>query len=74
MALPLPPLDPADVTPLVRQLLDIIHQQQQRIDQHSIRFERFNGATVLAITGNYYGAYSAVKSPDELRARQTFVW
>lgn len=53
--------------------LDVDEKQQQRIDQHSIRFERFNGATVLAITGNYYGAYSAEKFGDELRARQTFL-
>jgi hypothetical protein len=53
--------------------LDVDVKQQQRIDQHSIRFERFNGAIVLAITGNYYGAYSAEKLTDELRARQTFL-
>jgi hypothetical protein len=41
--------------------LDLNEKQQQRVDQHSIRFERFNGATVLAITGNYYGAPSAEK-------------
>ena len=49
--------------------LDVDERQQQRIDQHSIRFERFDGATVLAISGNYYGAYSSVKFNEELRAR-----
>ncbi len=53
--------------------LDVDQKQQQRIDQHSIRFERFNGATVLAISGNYYGAYSTQKFSDGLRARQTFL-
>ena len=53
--------------------LDVDQKQQQRIDQHSIRFERFNGATVVAISGNYYGAYSTQKFSDGLRARQTFL-
>jgi hypothetical protein len=53
--------------------LDIDQKQQQRIDQHSIRFERFDGAIVLAISGNYYGAYSSEKFSEELRARQTFL-
>jgi hypothetical protein len=53
--------------------LDVDEKKQRRIDQHSIRFERFNGATVLAISGNYYGAYSAEKFSDGLRARQTFL-
>jgi len=53
--------------------LDVDEHQQQRMDQHSIRFERFDGATVLAITGNYYGAYSAVKFNEEMRARETFL-
>ena len=53
--------------------LDVDQKQQRRIDQHSIRFERFNGATVLAISGNYYGAYSTQKFSDGLRARQTFL-
>lgn len=53
--------------------LDVDEHQQQRMDQHSIRFERFDGATVLAIGGNYYGAYSAVKFNEEMRARETFL-
>jgi len=53
--------------------LDVDEHQQQRMDQHSIRFERFDGATVLAISGNYYGAYSAVKFNEEMRARETFL-
>jgi hypothetical protein len=52
--------------------LDLDQTQQQHADQHSIRFDSYNGKTVLAITGNYYASYSADKvSPDE-RARDTF--
>ena len=32
--------------------LDVDERQQQRIDQHSIRFERFDGAIVIAISGS----------------------
>ncbi len=53
--------------------LDIDERQQKRTDQHSIRFEKYNGATVLAISGNYYGAYAADKFNEEQRARETFL-
>src|SRR5579859_98849 len=52
--------------------LDIDENVQKRSDQHSIRFEHLNGSTVLAISGNYYGAYAADKFNEEQRARQTF--
>jgi hypothetical protein len=52
--------------------LDIDEKAQKRTDQHSIRFEHYNGATVIAISGNYYGAYAADKFNEEQRARQTF--
>jgi hypothetical protein len=52
--------------------LDIDEKVQKRSDQHSIRFEHFNGSTVIAISGNYYGAYAADKFNEEQRARQTF--
>jgi hypothetical protein len=52
--------------------LDIDEKVQKRTDQHSIRFERYNGSTVIAISGNYYGAYAADKFNEEQRARQTF--
>src|ERR1700738_437486 len=52
--------------------LDIDEKVQKRTDQHSIRFEHFNGATVIAISGNYYGAYASDKFNEEQRARQTF--
>ena len=33
--------------------LDLDEQQQKSADQRSIRFDQYNGRTVLAITGNY---------------------
>ena len=53
--------------------LDLDQAEQQRADQHSIRFDTYNGHTVLAITGNYYAAYSTQKTSQEQRARATFL-
>jgi len=53
--------------------LDLDQAAQQRADQHSIRFDTYNGHTVLAITGNYYAAYSTQKMSEEKRARATFL-
>ncbi len=53
--------------------LDIDEKLQKRTDQHSIRFEHYNGATAIAISGNYYGAYASDKFNEEQRARQTFL-
>jgi hypothetical protein len=53
--------------------LDLDQAEQQRADQHSIRFDSYNGHTVLAITGNYYAAYSIQKMSEEQRARATFL-
>jgi hypothetical protein len=52
--------------------LDLDQAQQLHADQHSIRFDSYNGKTVLGITGNYYAAYSAEKINPEQRARSTF--
>ena len=53
--------------------LDLDQAQQLHADQRSVRFDNYNGRTVIAITGNYYAAYSADKiNPDE-RARSTFL-
>lgn len=52
--------------------LDIDEKVQKRTDQHSIRFEHYNGSTVIAISGNYYAAYATDKFNEEQRARQTF--
>ncbi|MGO9646734.1 MAG: hypothetical protein ACLPOO_01640 [Terriglobales bacterium] len=53
--------------------LDLDQAQQLHADQHSIRFDGYNGKTVIAITGNYYAAYSAEKISAEERARSTFL-
>ncbi|MGD1215961.1 MAG: hypothetical protein ABR861_13345 [Terriglobales bacterium] len=53
--------------------LDLDQAQQQIADQRSIRFDSYNGKTVLAITGNYYAAYSAQKISPGQRARSTFL-
>lgn len=52
--------------------LDLDESQQQLADQRSIRFERYNGQTVVAVTGNYYAAYSEKLEADQ-RARSTFL-
>ena len=52
--------------------LDLDESQQQQADQRSIRFDRFNGQTVLAVTGNYYAAYPEKIGADQ-RARSTFL-
>jgi hypothetical protein len=53
--------------------LDLDQAQQLHADQHSIRFDSYNGRTVIAITGNYYAAYSAEKINSNQRARSTFL-
>ncbi len=52
--------------------LDLDQSEQEHTDQRSIRFDRYNGHTVLAITGNYYAAYPE-KIAAEQRARSTFL-
>ena len=52
--------------------LDLDQSEQEHADQRSIRFDRYNGQTVLAITGNYYAAYPE-KIAAEQRARSTFL-
>ena len=53
--------------------LDLDQTQQQVADQSSIRFDSYKGKTVIAITGNYYAAYSAKKISPGQRARSTFL-
>jgi len=53
--------------------LDLDQAAQLHADQHSIRFDSYNGKTVVAITGNYYAAYSTAKVNSEQRARNTFL-
>ena len=53
--------------------LDLDQAQQAKADQRSIRFDRFNSQIVLAVTGNYYAAYSADKMTKDQRARETLL-
>jgi hypothetical protein len=53
--------------------LDLDEQQQKSADQRSIRFDEYSGRTVLAVTGNYYAAYSADQLNKDARARSTFL-
>src|SRR5271157_525230 len=53
--------------------LNLDQARQQIADQSSLRFDSYNGKTVLAITGNYYAAYSAQKISPGQRARSTFL-
>jgi hypothetical protein len=53
--------------------LDLDEQAQKSADQRSMRFDTYEGKTVIAITGNYYAAYSAQHLSKEQRARATFL-
>src|SRR5437868_5760671 len=53
--------------------LDLDEQQQKSADQRSIRFDHYSGRTVLALTGNYYAAYSTEQLNKDQRARSTFL-
>jgi hypothetical protein len=53
--------------------LDLDQLQQQHADQQSIRFDTYSGKSVIAVTGNYYAAYSTNKMTAEQRARSTFL-
>jgi len=52
--------------------LDLSEREQERSDQRSIQFDRFQGQIVLKITGNYFAAYAAERMTNEERARQTY--
>ena len=54
------------------QTLDIDEARQKQLPQGSIRFDQFNGQTVLAISGNYYISYSSSQLNSNQRARKTF--
>jgi hypothetical protein len=51
--------------------MDIDEDKQQRADQRSIRFDKYDGQTALIITGNYYAAYSAELVDKNQRVRKT---
>jgi hypothetical protein len=52
--------------------LDIDLNKIQTADQRSIRFEAYQHKTVLAVTGNYYAAYSAQRMDEDARLKETF--
>lgn len=52
--------------------LDLSEREQERNDQRSIQFDRFQGKVVLKITGNYFAAYSAEHMTKDERANQTW--
>lgn len=52
-------------------MMDISEAQQQKIDQRSLRFEKYNGQTMLMATGNYYVAYSTELMDKNTRAKRT---
>ena len=54
------------------QALDIDEARQKQLPQGSIRFDQFNGQTVLAISGNYYISYSSSLLNGNQRARKTY--
>lgn len=54
-------------------VLDQEEKVQIKSDQHSIMFTRYQGMSVLEITGNYYAAYSADKFDKNARTKQTFL-
>ena len=54
------------------QMLDIDEARQKQLPQGSIRFDQFNGQTVLAISGNYYISYSSSQLNGNQRARKTY--
>jgi DNA-binding NarL/FixJ family response regulator len=58
---------------IARTEVTVYEARQKASDQRSIRFDEYNGRTVLAITGNYYAAYSADQRSKDQRARDTFL-
>jgi hypothetical protein len=54
-------------------VLDLDQAKVKIGDQRSIRFDFFEGETVLEITGNYYAAYSADRMDSYARLKETFL-
>ncbi len=53
-------------------VLDLQLAQQQRADQRSLRFDNYQGMTVIELTGNYFGSYSSELVTKSHRALRTF--
>ena len=52
-------------------VLDLEQSQQERVDQRSIRFDNYQGKTVIEVTGNYFASYPADVDKNH-RALSTF--
>ena len=52
-------------------VLDLQQAQQERADQRSIRFDSYQGKTVIEVTGNYFASYPADIDKNH-RALSTF--
>jgi hypothetical protein len=52
--------------------LDLSEKDQARNDQRSVQFDKFQGQTVLKVTGNYFAAYSAERMTSQERIRRTY--
>jgi hypothetical protein len=53
-------------------VLDLEMAQQERADQRSLRFDNYGGMTVVELTANYFGSYSAELVSKSHRAVRTF--
>jgi len=53
-------------------VLDLDMAQQERADQRSLRFDNYGGMTVIELTANYFGSYSAELVNKSHRAVRTF--
>src|ERR1700674_2394772 len=51
--------------------LDINERRQMAPDQRAIRFEKYDGQVVLAVTGNYFASYSSTLMDKNQRANKT---
>src|ERR1035437_7591782 len=52
--------------------LDLSEREQERSDQRSVQFDKFQGQTVLKIPGNYFAAYSVEGMTNEEPIRRTY--
>jgi len=53
-------------------VLDVDLAKMKDVDQRSIRFDSYQGETVLELTGNYYASYNADSLDTEARLKETF--
>ncbi len=53
--------------------LDLTEKQELETDQRSIRFSKFQGHTVLQVTGNYFAAYADQSMDRKQRFQRTYL-